>query len=142
MPGLVANRVVVPFDYSDLSMEAVARGFDIVGDGGTVYIVHILADLPAMEYGNLYGTVTDESRIECSEKSLREKLSDPRFSAAIFHITVGDPGSEITKFAESEKVDMIVMSSHGYGFVKHVLLGSVAERVVRLSHCPVLVLRK
>ena len=44
-------------------------------------------------------------------------------------------------FAKSEGADLIVIPSHGYGFFKHLLLGSVAERVVRLAHCPVLVLK-
>ena len=44
-------------------------------------------------------------------------------------------------YAKKEHADLIVISSHGYGFLKHLLLGSVAERIVRLAHCPVLVLR-
>ncbi|MEZ6094353.1 MAG: universal stress protein [Pirellulaceae bacterium] len=53
----------------------------------------------------------------------------------------GDPGSEITRFAKENDAGLIVISSHGRTGVSRLLLGSVAERVVRLAPCPVLVLR-
>jgi nucleotide-binding universal stress UspA family protein len=75
------------------------------------------------------------------EKHLRKRLADDKYAHLIIHATVGDPGHEITSLANREGADLIVMPSHGYGFIKHMLLGSVAERVVRLAKCPVLVLR-
>ncbi len=53
----------------------------------------------------------------------------------------GHPAEEITRLAKEEGVDMIVMSTHGYSGFKHLLSGSVAERVVRTAHCPVLTVR-
>jgi nucleotide-binding universal stress UspA family protein len=73
---------------------------------------------------------------------LRERLTDDKYASVTVHAVVGDAGREITELAEREGADLIVIPSHGYGFLKHMLLGSVAERVVRLAHCPVLVLRK
>ncbi|WP_442509390.1 universal stress protein [Novipirellula sp. SH528] len=141
MSGLQAKRIVVPVDFSDMSFDAVDKALQIVDPSGAVHLIHVLPNLPAMEYGNLYGTVTDKSRIEQVTKHLREKLSDAKYAATTIHVFIGDAGRQITQFAESEKADMIVIPSHGYGFLKHILLGSVAERVVRLAHCPVLVLR-
>ncbi|GAA4460474.1 universal stress protein [Novipirellula rosea] len=141
MSGLKAKRIVAPVDFSDLSLDAVDKALQIVDEGGSVDVIHVLPTLPAMEYGNLYGTVTDKSRIEHVKNSLRERLPDATGASITIHAVVGDAGREITQFAESEKADLIVIPSHGYGFVKHILLGSVAERVVRLAHCPVLVLR-
>ena len=117
------------------------KGLDIVAPDGAVDVIHVLPILPAMEYGNLYGTVTDQSRIETVKKSLRDRLSSSKYAAISIHAALGDPGREIAEFAQRAKADLIVLPSHGYGFVKHALLGSVAERVVRLAHCPVLVLR-
>ncbi|EMI18450.1 UspA domain-containing protein [Rhodopirellula maiorica SM1] len=141
MSGLNAKRIVVPVDFSDLSIDAVDTALNIVGETGSVDVIHVLPNLPAMEYGNLYGTVTDESRIKHVKLKLRERLSEAKHAATTIHVAIGDAGREIVAFAENEDADLIVMPSHGYGFVKHILLGSVAERVVRLAHCPVLVLR-
>ncbi|MBX5483279.1 MAG: universal stress protein [Myxococcaceae bacterium] len=56
-------------------------------------------------------------------------------------IRVGAPGTEVVHAAEERKADLIVVGSRGLGTVKRVLLGSVADRVVHLSHVPVLVVR-
>jgi len=72
---------------------------------------------------------------------LQKRLSEPKYANIKMHAKVGDAGREIVALAEAEDADLIVMPSHGYGFFKHMLLGSVAERVVRLADCPVLVLR-
>ena len=56
-------------------------------------------------------------------------------------VVIGDPGHEITTLAERAGADLIVLNSHGRTGLKRLLIGSVAERVIRLAHCPVLVLR-
>ena len=141
MAGLNPKLTVVPIDFSDLSFDALDRALAITGSGGEVHAIHVLTELSTMEPGNLYGTVTDEERVKSTETFLRKKLSDPKYAQVKVHAVVGDAGREITAFAEREAADLIVIPSHGYGFFKHLLLGSVAERVVRLAHCPVLVLR-
>jgi nucleotide-binding universal stress UspA family protein len=140
MSGLHPTTTVVPIDFSELSFSALDRAIEIAGEG-TVHVIHVLVELATMEPGNLYGTVTDETRIQSVEEHLRKRLADDKYSRLIVHATVGDPGHEITSLAQREGADLIVMPSHGYGFIKHMLLGSVAERVVRLAQCPVLVLR-
>ena len=57
-------------------------------------------------------------------------------------VTIGNPGLKITEFASENGVDLIVLPSHGNSGLKRVLLGSVAERVLRHAECPVLVLRR
>lgn len=141
MSGLHANKIVVPIDFSDLSFQALDRAVDIVGDQGTIDAIYVMLPLSAMEPGNLYGTITDSSRSESAIKSICERLSEDRYAAVTPHAVLGDPGREIAAFAQRQEADLIVIPSHGYGFVKHLMLGSVAERVVRLAHCPVLVLR-
>jgi nucleotide-binding universal stress UspA family protein len=56
-------------------------------------------------------------------------------------LEVGSPFSEIVKTAEADKIDLIIMATHGHGAVKHMLLGSTAEKVVRKAPCPVLTIR-
>jgi universal stress protein A len=56
-------------------------------------------------------------------------------------VLFGDPGQQIAIFAKEMKAGLIVMSSHGRTGLAHLLIGSVAERVLRLASCPVLILR-
>lgn len=57
------------------------------------------------------------------------------------HLLHGDPATQIVQFAEDEGVDLIVMGTHGRTGLKHLLMGSVAEHVLRHARCPVLVVR-
>lgn len=141
MSGLHPKKTIVPIDYGEMSFSALDRAIEIAGEDGVVEVVHVLVELSAMEPGNLYGTVSDESRVKTVEENLRKRLSDDKYSNVNVHAVVGDAGREIVELAEREGADLIVIPSHGYGFFKHMMLGSVAERVVRLAHCPVLVLR-
>ena len=141
MAGLNPKRIVVPIDFSDLSYDALDRAIEIAGDDGEVLVIHVLTELTTMEPGTLYGTVTDDERIKAAEEFLQKKLADKTLASVSVNAVVGDAGREIAAFAEREAADLIVIPSHGYGFFKHMFLGSVAERVVRLAHCPVLVLR-
>ena len=140
MSGIQPKKTVVPIDLSDLSYAALDRATEIAG-GNPIEVIHVLRELMTMEPGNLYGNITDESRIEAATKYIQERLSDEKYADVSVHAAIGHPGREIAAFAEREGADLIVIPSHGYGFFKHMMLGSVAERVVRLAHCPVLVLR-
>ena len=54
------------------------------------------------------------------------------------NVVLGTPHARIVGFAAAQRADLIVMGTHGYGPLKHLLLGNVAERVVRQASCPVL----
>ena len=142
MAGLHPEKVVVPLDFSDLSWQAVERAVEIAGEPSHVHVVHVLAPLSAMEPGVMYGTITDESRVQHSGQRLREKLNQRGLGEVVSHVAIGNAGRQITAYADKQQADLIVIPSHGRGFMRHLLLGSVAERVVHLAHCPVLVLRQ
>jgi nucleotide-binding universal stress UspA family protein len=141
MSGFQAKKIIIPVDFSDFSMQAVDRALEIASDDSVIRVVHVLLPLSVMEPGVLYGEITDETRVETTVKHLQERFADAKYAQVSSHAMVGDPGHEITGFAASEQADLIVMPSHGHGFLKHLMLGSVAERVVRMAHCPVLVLK-
>jgi nucleotide-binding universal stress UspA family protein len=67
-------------------------------------------------------------------------LTSTPFGAAS-KVLVGRPATEIVDYAKGEHAEMIVMTTHGYRGVKHVLLGSTAEDVLRNATCPVLTVR-
>ncbi len=134
------KHVVVPYDFSDESREAVQMAMDLVESAANITVVHVLPELTVTEPGVIWDSIDDESRIRHAERAMRENLTG--FGDLKIEVRIGDPGREITEFASESGVDLIVIPSHGRTGLKRLLLGSVAERVVRLAHCPVLVLRK
>jgi nucleotide-binding universal stress UspA family protein len=140
MPWLPKHTVVVPIDFSPESLAALNSALELVEDASHLYAVHVLPDLLDAP-GIMWETVSDQSRKEEVERELRQRVTDPKFARLKTNVFIGDPGLEITAFAERLKADLIVIPSHGRTGLKRLLMGSVAERVVRLAHCPVLVLR-
>jgi nucleotide-binding universal stress UspA family protein len=141
MNWFAKKKVLVPVDFSDKSFAAVDSALDLVKSASDITVVYILPDLSPMEPGEIWHTVDPESRMQHAVKALRERLADEKYKGIHFDVAIGDPGHEITKIAEREKTELIVLPSHGRTGLKRMLIGSVAERVVRLAHCPVLVLR-
>jgi universal stress protein A len=86
--------------------------------------------------------IIDESRT-AAEKSLAGVL-DPQWSAGrkvIQAVLEGSPIVEIVRYARKQDIDLIVLSTHGRSGLDHVIMGSVAENVVRTAPCPVLTVR-
>ena len=89
----------------------------------------------------VWNMVDDATRKSHVLDALKERLADARYQGVEMRVEVGDPGRQITEVAEEVGADLVVVPSHGRTGLTRLLLGSVAERVVRLAHCPVLVLR-
>lgn len=141
MSWLPRQNVVVPVDFSDQSFAALDAALEMVEDASRIHVVHVLADLSPVDPGVVWQTMSDEVRTRHVEEALRKKLTEPKYEKLHLHVGFGDPGHEVVKVAEEQRADLIVMPSHGRTGLKHLLIGSVAERVIRLAHCPVLVLR-
>ena len=141
MSWLHNGNVVVPVDFSDESFTAVDRALDFVDSPSRIHVIHVLPDLVSGEPGMVWGSVDDESRREHAKAALREKLSDARYEGIDVVISFGDPAHEVADYAKSTSADLIVLPSHGRTGIARFLIGSVAERVVRLAHCSVVVLR-
>jgi nucleotide-binding universal stress UspA family protein len=136
------ETVVVPVDFSEESLAAVDVAVQLAVSPAGVHVVHVLPELSPLEPGELWETIDNKSRTEHAEKALRERLSEPRHAELVLEILFGDAGHCIATRAEELRADLIVLPSHGRTGLAHLLIGSVAERVVRLAHCPVLVLRQ
>jgi nucleotide-binding universal stress UspA family protein len=141
MSWLPKRAVVAPVDFSGDSLVAIDAALQMVEDPSHVHVIHVLQELSPVEPGELWHTVSHESRKEHAARALRERLSDEKYARVPIEILFGDPGNEIASYAEQVNADLIVMPSHGRTGLSRLLIGSVAERVVRLAHCPVLVLR-
>lgn len=141
MNWLPKTTIVVPIDFSEHSLAALETSLGMVKDASAIHAVHVLPMLLVVEPGMTWGGVDDDIRRQEALAALTQRTSDPRFAGLHRQIRIGDPGHEIVALAEKLNADLIVMPSHGRTGLKHLLIGSVAERVIRLAHCPVLVMR-
>jgi nucleotide-binding universal stress UspA family protein len=142
MAWLPKRCVVVPVDFSANSWSAVEHALELVAQPSHLQLIHVLPVLEPADPGVIWNTVDDESRRHHAEQAIRAHLADARYQGIACTIEFGDPGRQIAEFAQRLAADLIVMPSHGRTGLQHLLIGSVAERVVRLAHCPVLVLKR
>lgn len=141
MPLSVSN-VVVPVDFSGESTHAIQAALDIVSDSSQLHLIHVLLPLETMSPGVLLGDISDETRSNKVSEKLLELAEETGVANAHRAVLFGTPGLEITDYARLQKADLIVIPSHGYHGMKRLVLGSVAERVIRHADCSVLVLRR
>ena len=141
MNKFLEKAVIVPWDFSEMSENALRTVLDMV-DASQVEVVHVTSYPSTMEPGVVWGTITEDSIVKNLIESFDEVREKAQFPELKFTAKFGDPGGVITDLAKDRDAGLIVISSHGRTGVNRLLLGSVAERVVRLAHCPVLVLRE
>ena len=133
--------IVVPIDFSDEATGAVDQALQIAGAPEQVTAIHVAPPLTAFEPAFAYQAIDDIDRQGNLTAAFAKRHDDPRYRGVRFEVRFGDPGHEIAEFAKNLGAGLIVMPSHGRTGLAHLLIGSVAERVVRLASCPVLVLR-
>ncbi|QDU30478.1 hypothetical protein ETAA8_56180 [Anatilimnocola aggregata] len=142
MPWFPKQRVIVPIDFSSESFAALDVGLQVVERPNQVSIIHVIQDLTPLEAGEVWGVVDPTARIESARRALRERLTDEKYSSVQLEVVLGDPAEAIAEYAQQTGADLVVIPSHGRRGLTRLLMGSTAERVVRLAHCPVLVLRQ
>lgn len=141
----MADRILVPYDGSPQAAEALELVFDKFPDASVIALYVI--EIPDGRWAQLVGPelqipVTDQTR-EHADEILEDatELAAERGRSLETKVVTGEPDHRIVAQAEEESVDLIVMGSHGREAISRVLLGSVAEKVVRRSPVSVLVVR-
>ena len=141
-------KILLPTDFSECAKQAEAAAFDLVRKlDGELVLFQALVETPLYGEGLLstqhVQAVYDAQRKWAAE-TLEARAADLRQNGikTSWRLQVGVPFEEIVKVAEEEHADMIVMGTHGRSGLNRVLLGSVAERVIRLAPCPVLTVRQ
>jgi universal stress protein A len=140
------TRILVPTDFSEGSEHALAYALTLADQvGATVRLVHVFDDPATVIVGShVYVPMLPEMRAEVLTTIGRELTA----RAATAHrdvpteVLTGAPATTIIDTARQHQCDLIVMGTHGRHGVAHLLLGSVAERVIRTAACPVLVVRQ
>ena len=141
------EKILVATDFSDLSAEAVQYARSLAETyNAEMVLVHVIDDAPALAFHTM--ELTTDIVIEDTTKNAEEHLTqfvkdhDVRAPKGLRLITRrGNPHEEITRLAREERVGLIVMATHGRTGLAHVLLGSVAEKVVQHSDIPVLTIK-
>jgi len=142
MSWLPKNKIIVPVDFSGESDRAIQTALEMVEDPANVHLVHVLSPLDAVSPGVVWGDITDESREQAVHECFQKFLAERSIAGVTTAVRFGNPGLEIAEYAEQTAADLVIIPSHGYQGVKRMLLGSVAERVIRHVPCSVLVLRR
>jgi len=141
------GKIIVATDFSDLSGEAVQYAQSLADTyQAELLLIHVIDDAPALAFHTM--ELTTDILIEDTTKNAEVHLQqfvkdhDIRSPKGLRLVTRrGNPHEEITRFAREEKAGLIVMATHGRTGLAHVLLGSVAEKVVQHSDIPVLTIK-
>lgn len=146
MPGF--HRILVPTDFSEVSAAAVrCAGAVAAAFDASLTLVHVAEDLVEASSTAGAGTAWSEApqaRVEEDAKARLEALCaspDLQGRRVDSALLVGSPVPRIVEYAQEHGFDLIVMGTNGRRAIARMLLGSVAESVVRTSPCPVLTVR-
>lgn len=142
MSWLPKKTVLVPTDFSDPSVEAIRTGIELADSPDSVHVLYVLQPIEHTAPAVLFGDFDAESRKHRAGEFLGEFLQRHELSGLTEVVRVGDPGLAICEYEKENDVDLIVMPSHGHHGLRRILLGSVAERVLRHAECATLVLRR
>ncbi|MHC4182899.1 MAG: universal stress protein [Planctomycetota bacterium] len=140
------KKILCPIDYSDCSKEALKYAVSFaMKDEAKLYLLHVIDTHRFDEY---LDKIIEQINIDEIIKQLKTRLlecvpeeirNDMKIEASVVQ---GIPFAEIISVVKKNKIDMIVMGTHGRTGIVHILIGSVAEKVVRKAPCPVLTVRQ
>jgi nucleotide-binding universal stress UspA family protein len=144
---LRVKSILVPLDFSPPSKMAlnyavsVARQFK-----AKLTLLNVVEPMGTPDFAASFPLVMEDERLMvAAKKELERAAKAARVPHGILEkvlVRFGRSYHEITEAARTRKVDLIILSTHGYTGLKHALLGSTTERVVRHAPCPVLVVRQ
>lgn len=142
---LQLKRILVPVDFSEVSEKALKYAARFADQfGSKVMLLHVIQP---MVYPADFGY--PPTMVDTLDQALRQRIEEKLTALANFGgtsmdtlIRVGQPYLEITTAAQELNIELIIITTHGRTGLKHALLGSTAERVVRHAPCPVLTVRE
>jgi nucleotide-binding universal stress UspA family protein len=144
----MSDNVLVPYDDSPLSEHALEHALAEHGDA-TITLLHVLDFVEAGYSAPVETTLPGywEEWYETAQAEAEALFADAQATADEYGVTleteavVGQPARGIVEFVEENPVDHVVMGSHGRSGISRLLVGSVAEKVVRRAPCPVTIVR-
>lgn len=139
------DRILVPTDGSDGVERAVAHAVDLAkAHGATLHAVYVVnsAGFTGLPMESSWEGIDEMLRADADAAltTVRD-IAEAHDVPVETHVLEGAPQREIVRYAEEEDCDLVVMGTHGRGGIDRLLLGSVAEKVVRASNVPVMTVR-
>ncbi len=140
------KKIVCPIDFSEYSSEIVSYATSITKKfNAELHLFHVI---PNLNYFTPYESFLTPENLVAIEKNISTEVNSD-FDKIINKIDIpvkkiirtGVTFLEIIDYVKTEGIDLIVMGTHGRSGIEHVLIGSVAEKVVRKAPCPVLTIR-
>jgi len=145
---LAIKTILVPTDFSETSEVALRYGKSLAQTfGAALHVIHVVQEPFAQPwaveaYGFSLATLQAEWQHDASARVEGLLSAEERTELnATLTTVLGHPFVEILRYAQAQEVDLIVLGTHGRGPLGHLVMGSVAERVVRKAPCPVLTVR-
>jgi len=141
MPVVHIRKILAPVDFSDSSAGSLVYARVLAEKfGAELHLLHVIDD-PAGYARKAESWALLPDLRERLERETQGRLAALQPGDAVNEIRWGAPFLEILGYAREHGIDLIVMGSHGHGAVMHLLLGSVADKVVHKAGCPVLTVR-
>jgi len=148
VPALLGIKsILVPTDFSAPSKKALDYAVPFAEQfGAKLTLLHVVEPVATPDFANSFPLMMENDKVMAACKAhlqslVKQKAIDPKLVEKTL-VRQGRSFHEIVDAARTLKMDLIIISTHGYTGLKHALLGSTAERVVRHAPCPVLVVRE
>ncbi|MEQ8634752.1 universal stress protein [Gimesia maris] len=139
------KKILIPTDFSETSQAATQYAVELAKKfGAQLHLLHVIEDpVVYMPMFESYALPPKEDFENFAKTRLDNWILDEDKAGLEIstHWVHGNPFVDILKYAKREEIDLIVVGTHGRSFTAHLLLGSVAEKVVRKASCPVLTVR-
>lgn len=138
------KKILVPIDFSENSVKILQASLYFAMSCKAqlhfIFVVQSFEDYSGFFVPHMPIARFEEELLQSSEKKMQEYLGEnlPSDLPHQSKVLSGDVAEEIVMYAEAEKIDLIIMGTHGYKGLEKVLFGSVAEKVVKTASCPVM----
>lgn len=138
------TRVVVPVDFMENTDKLVDYATSMTGKlSAVIHFVHVVS-FPTNDLvmGRPFVTEYEDKILTNAQERMLNLIEDnkKRSPDCTGEVVVGDPVDQIVEIAEAQKSDLVIIGTHGAKGLEKIMLGSVAERVLKRAHCPVLIM--
>lgn len=143
-PRYAVRRLLVPVDFSDFTRPALAYAKELAQTyGARIDLLHVVeGEMLGNAYGFDLGAFSAARMKERAEEMLPELIREELgFEDVRATVEIGYPATTIADYAEEHEIDLIVIPTHGRSGLDRLVMGSVAEKVVRMAPCPVFTIK-